>query len=362
MPYSSNAGIAIATQSAPDVFYPLTDHNRESISFDYEIIERSARMADGTMRKFVVAKKMKINTAWHDLPSGTFAPYLHQVIRTNLAYNPSFESSNGQSYYWDDYNAFTSITSACVLYGTYSALVTSNSSASPFGISNGSNWSGVNNIPISSNLPYYYSIYIAGNPGPMRACIEWYDSSSTLITTSSGASATPSSSSWTRLSASGIAPSNAVSAKPTVYTTVATAPAVKFYADGALFEQSSTLNSYFDGDTSSATTWIGTEGTSQSNMFTATTGNQGYTMTVDGYKGGAWIKDFYETNLFKPVYVRITHSQDTASANAANAFYPSPSASGYEIIQAFMTSLTYEVTKRYTFTDLVNVRIEFTEI
>lgn len=168
MPYNANAGIAVATQSASNTFYYLTDHNRQPITFDFETLERSARMADGTMRKFVVAKKMKIGTGWNDLPSGTFAP---------------------------------------------------------------------------------------------------------------------------------------------------------------------------------------------------TTGSsQGYTMTVDGYKGGAWIKDFYETNLFNPVYVKITHSQDTASANAASAFYPSPSASGYEIIQAFMTSLTYEVTKRYVYTDLVNVRIEFTEI
>jgi len=71
MPYSSNAGIAIATQDNPNTFYQLTDHNRQPINFDYEIIERSARMANGTMRKFVVAKKMKISTSWRDLPSGT---------------------------------------------------------------------------------------------------------------------------------------------------------------------------------------------------------------------------------------------------------------------------------------------------
>jgi hypothetical protein len=168
MPYSSSAGIAIATQDNPNTFYPLTDHNRQPIAFDYEIIERSSRMADGTMRKFVVAKKIKVSTSWRDLPSGTFVP---------------------------------------------------------------------------------------------------------------------------------------------------------------------------------------------------TTGkNQGYNMTVDGYKGGAWIKDFYETNLFKPVYVKITHSQDSASANVASAFYPSPTASASETIQAFMTGLSYEVTKRYTFTDLVNITIDFTEI
>lgn len=166
--YNANAGIAIATQSAPNTFYSLTDHNRQPISFDFDILEKANRMSDGTMRKFVVARKIKLGTSWQDLPSGTFAP----------------------------------------------------------------------------------------------------------ITGSS----------------------------------------------------------------------------------------QGYTMTVDGNKGGAWIKDFYETNMFKPVLVRITHSQDTASANSANAFYPSPSASGNETITAFISNFSYEVTKRYEYTDLVNVKIEFTEI
>jgi hypothetical protein len=168
MAYNSNAGIAIATQTASSTFYSLTDHNRTPITFDFEVIEKASRMADGTMRKYVVARKMKVNTAWQELPSGTFAPI------------------NGTS--------------------------------------------------------------------------------------------------------------------------------------------------------------------------------QGYTMTVDGFKGGAWIKDFYENNMFKPVLVKITHSQDTASANSASAFYPSPTASGSETITAFISNFSYEVTKRFEYTDLVNVKIEFTEI
>lgn len=169
--YSASAGIAVATQSASSVFYNLTDHNRGPIDTSYELLEKSQRMADGTMRKYVVAKKKKITTDWRELPSGTGAP------------------------------------------------------------------------------------------------------------ANSGA-----------------------------YT------------------------------------------------------GQGMTLTVDGYKGGAWMKSFYEANLFKPVYVRYVNSQDSYSLNAASAFYPSPSASGVEYIWAFITNFSYNVTKRLAVTDLVDINIEFTEI
>jgi hypothetical protein len=166
--YNSNAGISLALQSASSTFYALTDHNRQPMAFDYDVVEKASRMADGTMRKFVIARKRKVGVSWNDLPSGTFQP------------------NNGTS--------------------------------------------------------------------------------------------------------------------------------------------------------------------------------QGYTMTVDGNFGGAWIKNFYETNMFKPIYVKITHSQDSASATSSTTFYSSPSASGSEYMWAFISNFSYEVTKRFEFTDLVNVKIDFTEI
>lgn len=170
MPYSASAGISIATQSASTNFYQLTDHNRSAINIGYEIVEKAARMADGTMRKYIVAKKKKLDTSWDNIPSGTFAA-----------------------------------------------------------------------------------------------------------------------------TASGTMPS-------------------------------------------------------------------GYTMTVDGNKGGAWMKSFYETNMYKPVYVRIVHSQDNYTATSGSAFYPAPSSGGIEYMWAFITDFSYEVLKRYTLTDMVNVKFSFTEI
>lgn len=171
MPYSASAGLAIALASASTVVYPLTDHNRQPIRLDYEIIEKSNRMADGTLRKYVVARKKRIGVAWQMIPSGT----------------------------------------------------------------------------------------------------------------------------------------------------------------GSV---------------------------SNSSVFK----NQNYTHTVDGFKGGAWMKDFYENNLFVPMILTITHSRDTASANAASAFYPSPAITSGETMNCYISNFSYEVVKRYAVTDYVNVTMEFTEI
>jgi len=182
------------------------------------------------------------------------------------------------------------------------------------------------------------------------ARLDWYSASNTLISTSPGTPVSINNNSWSQISVSAVAPASTVYAITTINATPASITDY-IYVKSVNFAGNSVATSRFVAGTNT-TIYL----TYLSNF------NQGYTMTVDGYKGGAWIKDFYETNLFKPVYVKITHSQDTASVNAANEFYPSPSASGYEIIQAFMTGLSYEVTKRYAFTDLVNITIDFTEI
>ena len=173
MPYSSLPAISLAYQTASTTWFPLTDHNRQPFDISYEIIEKSSRMADGTMRKYVVSKKKKLSVSWNDVPSGTGVPY-NQI-------------------------------------------------------------------------------------GNSRA-------------------------------------------------------------------------------------------------------TQGLTFTVDGYKGGAWMKSFYEANLFKPIYIRVVHSQDNASLDTASAFYPSTSSAGAEYMWAFVTGFSYDVTKRYGYTDLVTVKMDFTEI
>lgn len=69
MAYAIDAGIQISLNNS--TWYKLTDHNRSEIQISQQVIERSSRMANGTMRKYVVAKKNVIGVSWERVPSQT---------------------------------------------------------------------------------------------------------------------------------------------------------------------------------------------------------------------------------------------------------------------------------------------------
>jgi ATP adenylyltransferase/5',5'''-P-1,P-4-tetraphosphate phosphorylase II len=46
----------------------VTDHNRQALSVDVERIEKKQRMANGTLRKYIVADKRTFGTSWTMLP------------------------------------------------------------------------------------------------------------------------------------------------------------------------------------------------------------------------------------------------------------------------------------------------------
>ena len=69
MAYKIQAGIQVSLNGS--TWYKLTDHNRQPIQADQEIIESSSRMSNGKMRKYVIASKMKISTSWAYVPSKT---------------------------------------------------------------------------------------------------------------------------------------------------------------------------------------------------------------------------------------------------------------------------------------------------
>lgn len=47
----------------------LTEHNRKALDISYEPYEGSHRMADATLRKYVVTKKRSWSVSWDDVPS-----------------------------------------------------------------------------------------------------------------------------------------------------------------------------------------------------------------------------------------------------------------------------------------------------
>jgi hypothetical protein len=67
MAYLIDAGIQVSLNGT--TWYKLTDHNREPIDFSTELIETQSRMANGKMRKYVVAQKNNISCSWSYVPS-----------------------------------------------------------------------------------------------------------------------------------------------------------------------------------------------------------------------------------------------------------------------------------------------------
>lgn len=46
----------------------ISDHNRSPVSIEVDRIETSNRMANGTLRKYVIADKRTFSVSWDDLP------------------------------------------------------------------------------------------------------------------------------------------------------------------------------------------------------------------------------------------------------------------------------------------------------
>jgi hypothetical protein len=69
MAYVLQSGLHISLNNS--TFFKLTDHNREEISIDPSLIENQSRMANGKLRKYVVAQKNVISTSWSFVPSKT---------------------------------------------------------------------------------------------------------------------------------------------------------------------------------------------------------------------------------------------------------------------------------------------------
>src|SRR5688500_11078845 len=54
---------------ATETTHRVTEHNRQPLAVSYEDVGGSGRMADATLRKFIIARKRTWSTSWGDLPS-----------------------------------------------------------------------------------------------------------------------------------------------------------------------------------------------------------------------------------------------------------------------------------------------------
>ena len=89
MAYLLQAGIQLSIDNSN--WQKLTDHNRDPISISTEIIETQARMANGKMRKYIVAQKKNISVSWSYVPSKTSETV---DLNNSAAWLESFYKSN----------------------------------------------------------------------------------------------------------------------------------------------------------------------------------------------------------------------------------------------------------------------------
>lgn len=67
--YASGSEYDSALATSTGTALTLSDHSRSPLAVNYEIIEKTSRMADGTMRRYVVGKKNKFSCQWSLLPT-----------------------------------------------------------------------------------------------------------------------------------------------------------------------------------------------------------------------------------------------------------------------------------------------------
>ena len=87
-------------------------------------------------------------------------------------------------------------------------------------------------------------------------------------------------------------------------------------------------------------------------------------------KAGAWIKAFYDANVFIPIKIKLIHASTTTPSQGSipsSTTYVDAYSSTGEIIDAYITSFSYNISKRtspigQTGNDFVDIDIEFTEI
>jgi len=188
----------------------------------------------------------------YSLTSNNSAPQLGSCV-SNLASNPSSETAATSFglYTNTGTSAWTRETASPMSgLGSYFYRQTWNSpSTSPGG---GVYYGGVNET-VTPTKPYVYSGYIRSNKTQVISpAIEWYDSTPTRLSTTSGTNTTAPAGTWTRMSVSGTAPAGAVWARMTFYVTSSGSNwALNDYldVDGMMLTAGTDLYSYGDGTT-----------------------------------------------------------------------------------------------------------------
>ena len=185
--------------------------------------------------------------------------------RTNLLQSPSFETNS--NYWFVSGSGSTLAASTLRAYsGTTSGLWQYPSTlASPVLVAQAGVYS--YRVPVTAGQPYTFSVYLFTDVADdYRLDIRWATAiTGGSVTDTTGTSSLITANSWTRYSVTGTAPAGYPFAQLHVNRVTNTVTGTT-YVDGALFEQSSTAGTYFDGATSNAS-WSGTAHASTSTLL-----------------------------------------------------------------------------------------------
>jgi len=90
MAYAIAQGVQVSLDNS--TWYSLTDHNRQPINITYTLVEQSDRMANGTMRKYVIARKFTHKVEWKEVP--TYDAFLVDYPSNGPAWIKAFYEGN----------------------------------------------------------------------------------------------------------------------------------------------------------------------------------------------------------------------------------------------------------------------------
>ena len=190
-----------------------------------------------------------------------------QTLRTNRLANPSFESSVSQ--YWA-VTAATRVSTASSLFGASACISVQSANNTAAVISGYGNSAATTFQQALPNTYYTFSAYVKNLNSPggsITARIREYNGTSSALIVTTASVFLTSTSSWTRIYLTVLTNASTGYLVPAIFnTTGASALGTQVYiTDGALLEQSSSLNEYFDGSFSTAS-WNGTTNLSTSKI------------------------------------------------------------------------------------------------
>jgi hypothetical protein len=196
--------------------------------------------------------------------------------RVNLVYNPSFDydtvGTPSTAYDWSTYTSCTinvADTGAYTGSNYVNVVKGATGSALPAGIIQ------TNYMKAVSGKVYSASCRILGASQSVKIGIHWYNVSGTELSVNYGDPYSENNSQWIQLkSENKTAPANAVYAKLSVESNQGATGARSFNVDGVMFEQSETVNPYFNGDfdgynylSTRNSMWEGIPGQSRSHIY-----------------------------------------------------------------------------------------------